>query len=231
MLRGGVLLDAIALETLWDLGLGEAAGVRPGASFAVDALEVLDAHALNGADAGSERDCRQSFWPQEARVLEPCAPGVEMLSHLADYSRRPLGPCLSVFENPHGGRVAVAGYYPWALITAAAKVRQYRALAEWLSRGRLPAMVETLAKVVVWVRGGAGGRRAAIFVNASLDPQPALALRLRMPAGGVEHVPMDGAPRRLDTEPASSAGWRRVVVPQVAPWSLHLLLFAAGADD
>jgi hypothetical protein len=228
MLRGGVLLDATALQLLWDLGLGEAAGVRPGASFAVDTLEVLDGHALNGFDAGSERDCRQSFWRQEARVLEPCAPGVEMLSHLADYNRNNVGPCLSIFENPQGGRVAVAGYYPWTMITTAAKVRQYRALARWLSRDRLPAVVETLAKVVVWVRAGAHGRRAAIVLNASLDPQPALAVQLLMPPGRVEHVPMDGTAKWLDTEPASP-GYRRVIIPHVAPWSLHLVLYEAGA--
>jgi hypothetical protein len=167
--------------------------------------------------------------------------GVEMLSRLTDYlgsdlstgslgldrdrSGQALGPCLSVHENGQGGRVAVAGYYPWSFIDSAAKVWQYRALAQWLSRERLPAVVENVAKVIVWARAGANGRAAVVVLNASLDPQPELALRLRMPPGEVEHVPMEGKTAWLETELTPEPGCRRVAVPEVAPWSLHLLLF------
>jgi len=228
MLRGGVLLDAEALEVLWDLGLGEMAGVRPGAAFPVDAIEVLTDHSLNSPAVGWKRNARQSFWQQTARALEPCAQRVQILSRLTDYLGGDLGPCLSIYENPQGGRVAVAGYYPWSFTDSAAKIWQYRALARWLSRGRLPAVVESLAKVVLWARAGAMGRQAVIVLNASLDPQPELALVVRMATGEVEHVPMAGAARALSTEPASEPDYRRVVVPDVAPWSAHLLLFDAG---
>jgi len=138
-----------------------------------------------------------------------------------------LGECLSIFENPQGGRVAVAGYYPWTMITNAPKVRQYRALARWLSRDRLPAVVETLAKVALWVREGANGRRAVALINASLDAQPELALWLRMPPGQVEWDSMHGASQRLASAPASAPGYQRVALENVAPWSVHLLLFEA----
>jgi len=230
VLRGGVLLDAPAAETLWEMGLGETTGVRPGARFPVDVIEVFTDNPLNGGAAGQQRNARQSFWKYEARALDPYAPDVHTLCRLTDYQGNDLGSCLSVFENSWGGRVAVAGYHPWSMITTGAKVRQYRALAQWLSRDRLPAVVESLAKVVLWVREGANGRRAAVLLNASLDRQPELELRLRMAPGEVEHVPMEGLPRRLPSEPASSPGYQRVVVPDVAPWSLHLLLFA-GSDS
>lgn len=224
MLAGGVLLDVPALEALWELGLGEWCGVKPGAAYPVDTLERFADHPCNDPRAGLLRDCRQSFWPQPARALEPAAPGVEVLSRLTDYLGSDRGAALTCYQNPAGGRVAVAGYYPWSMITSAPKVAQYRALAQWLGGGRLPAVVETLAKAVVWVRAGAGGRRAAVLINASLDAQPALALRLRMPPGQVEHVPMAGKAGWLETEQAGD-GCRRVTLHQVAPWSVHLLLY------
>ena len=227
MLRRGVLLDASALEVLWEMGLGEMTGVRPGESFPVDAIESFAVHPLNGPAAGRRRNCRQSFWPQEARTLLPCAPQVQILSRLTNYRGNDLGACLCIFENPQGGRVAVAGYYPWSMITNAAKVWQYRALARWLSRDQLPAVVESLAKVPLWVREGANGRRAAVILNASLDPQPELALWLRMSPGQVEHVEVEGASHLISAEPAPSPAYQRVVVPDVAPWSVHLLLFEA----
>jgi len=76
-----------------------------------------------------------------------------------------------------------------------------------------------------WARAGANGRAAVVVLNASLDPQPELALRLRMPPGEVEHVPMEGKTAWLETEPTPEPGYRRVAVPEVAPWSMHLLLF------
>lgn len=224
-LRGGALLDVGALQTLWDMGLGELTGVRPGASFPVDAIELFAEHPLNNRDLGMTRNCRQSFWPQEARTIVPCAPGVQILSRLTDYGGNDLGECLSIFENAQGGRVAVAGYYPWSMITNAAKVWQYRALARWLSRESLPAAVESLAKAVLWVREGANGRRAVILVNASLDAQTEVALWLRMPPGPVECAQMQGASHSIPTQPSPSPAYQRVVLPDVAPWSVHLLLF------
>lgn len=231
MLRGGVILDVPALEILWEMGLGEMTGVRPSGCFPIDAIEELTEHELNGAAAGRRRNCRQSFWQQDARTLTPTASGVRILARLIDYADNDLGECMTIFENSQGGRIAVAGYYPWMMITSAAKVWQYRALAQWLSRDRLPAVVETMAKVAMWVREGANGRRGVVLINASLDPQRELAVSLRMPPGQVEHVPMNGISRSLSTMPAGAPGYQRVVVPEVAPWSLHLLLFAPSAES
>jgi hypothetical protein len=231
MLRGGVILDVPALEILWEMGLGEMTGVRPGGRFPVDAIEEFTEHELNGSAAGRTRNCRQSFWQQDARTVTAAADGARILSRLIDYGDNDLGECLSIFENPHGGRIAVAGYYPWTMITSAAKVWQYRALAPWLSRDRLPAVVETMAKVAIWVREGANGRRGVVLINCSLDAHPELAVWLRMAPGQVEHVPMDGVSHSLSTAPAPTEGYQRVVVREVAPWSVHLLLFAPPAED
>ncbi|UCH36010.1 MAG: hypothetical protein JSV65_06565 [Armatimonadota bacterium] len=229
-MRGGVLMDVAALETLWDMGLGEMAGVRAGDSFSVDAIEAFTDHPLNDRDLGETRNCRQSFWPQDARTIRPAATGVQILSRLTDYRGNDLGECLSIFENAQGGRVAVSGYYPWAMITSGAKVWQYRALARWLSRDRLPAVVEGVAKVVVWVREGANGRRAIVVVNPSLDAQRDLGLWIRMQADRVECVPMQGASQSLSAEATSAPDYQRVVLPDLAPWSVHLLLFEAPRE-
>jgi len=225
MLTGGVLLDVEALAALWEMGLGHLCGVRPGAAYAVDAQERFLEHPLNDPSCGRLRDCRQSFWRQTAYTLEPMAEGVQVASVLGDYLGREHGPCLTVYENERGGRVAVAGYYPWRMITNLAKVHQYRQLALWLSGNRLPALVQSQNRVVVWVREGAQGRRAAVAINASLDPLPDLAVDLLTDGEQVEHVPMEGAGGTLPTAFAATPGYRRVVLRAVAPWSVHLLLY------
>ena len=229
ILHGGVLMDVPALQALWELGLGELAGVRLGAVYPVDALETFTADPANGEHAGRLRDCRQSFWPQPAVALEPVSPGVSVLCRLADYRGQDHGPCLTAFENARGGRVAVAGYYPWHMITNGPKVHQYRALARWLARGRLPAVVQSLAKVPLWVREGECGRRAVVLINASLDPQPGLELALLGASSEVEHVIMGGGSQLLQGRPLPG-GYRALTIPEVAPWSAHLLLYRVESE-
>lgn len=233
MLAGGVIMDTAALQALCDLGLGELCGVMPGESYTKDTFERLTDDPLNGPAAGMIRDCRQSFWLTPASSLIQTADGVRVLATLTDYVGSDRGVALTAFQNSRGGRVAVAGYYPWQMIGSLAKVTQYRNVLAWLSRGRLPAVVQTLAKAPLWVRAGERGRRAVVLINASLDPQPALEVALHGVAGEVEHVVMGGRrdalrARRGEPSPHPNplpAGEGVVAIPEVAPWSVHLLLY------
>ena len=219
---GGVLLDGRSLAALEELGLQDLAGVRIADTFDIDAIEVLTEHPLNGAYAGWRRNCRQSFWPQPAYRLEPTAPEVEALARMVDYGGADLGPCMTAYTNALGGRVVVLGYSPWHRIYNLCKTSQLKAVCQWLSRDTLPALVETYAKVVVWARRNAQGRLVLVLINASLDPIPELVLRARARGTSVTHLAYSGREYIVTTE-QDGAEHVRLRLPQIAPWSAHLL--------
>ena len=222
MFAGGMLLDVPAVHSLEQMGLGELTGVRVAEGIAHDMSEVLSEHPLNGRFAGWSRDCRQSFWPETAYRLEPAGDGVEELAHLADYAGVNHGPCMTAYNNPLGGRVVVAGYYPWTLIHNLAKSSQVKAVCQWLSGDALPVVVETYARAVVWARNDALGRLVVLLLNASLDPAPAITLRARTRASTVQHLAMSGEGDTL-TVSASGPNHVSLALENVAPWSMHLL--------
>jgi hypothetical protein len=219
---GGVLMDAPAVQSLARLGLGDYAGVRVAEEIAHDMSEVLSPHPLNGRFTGWSRDCRQSFWPEMACRLEPIAGGVEELAHLSDYAGVNRGACMTAYRNALGGRVAVAGYFPWTLIHNWSKSSQLKAVCQWLSADTLPVVAETYARVVLWARSDAQGRLVLVLLNASLDPAPEIKLRARAGAGPVQHLAMNGAEQAL-TALADGPDHSVVTLHGVGPWSMHLL--------
>jgi hypothetical protein len=228
MFAGGVLLDVAAWRALDRLGLAAWTGVRPGQQHSRDAIEVLAEHPLNGRFAGWSRDCRQSFWREEAWSLEPTAANVATLARLTDYLDRDLGVAMTAFENDLGGRVVVMGYFPWSQMHHLAKSTQMKAVAQWLSRDRLPMIVESFARVHLWVRQPAPGQLACVLLNASLDPQPSLTLRLAEHFKHVTWHPFDGEPVRL--KPAGARENRQTLLktPALKPWNVYLLTARRG---
>lgn len=220
---GGVLLDGSAVQTLQEMGVDLAAwlGIDLDGTIDKDAIEILVDHPLNGPFAGYRRDCRQSFWGQPAYRLRPLASAVEPLARLVDYGGADLGMTMTAFENALGGRVVVMGYYPWTLIHTQAKGDQLKAICRWLSRDTLGGVVETYARAPLWVRDGTNGKPVFVVLNASLDPAPQLSLRLRTAAAQIESLSMDGRMRTLTAQP--DGDHIRVTLPDVAPWSIHLL--------
>ena len=219
---GGVLLDGTALQCLTQMGLGEWAGVKITSEIAHDMSEVLDEHPLNGSFAGWSRDCRQSFWPTPAYQLAPLSDGVEPLAHLVDYAGASHGTCMTAYRNVLGGRVVVAGYYPWTLIHNLSKSSQLKAVCQWLSDDTLPAFVETYARVVVWARNDPQDRPVLVVLNASLDAVPELSLRVQAHAGPVQHMTLNGATQTL-TATATRPAHSRLILKDLPPWSVHLL--------
>jgi hypothetical protein len=210
--RGGVLMDVEAWQAMEQRGLAAWTGVRAVKGFDIDATEQLSTHPLNGRYAGYSRDCRQSFWKERAFALEPFSEKTAVLSRIHDYAGQTFGPATTAFENELGGRVVVLGYYPWSQIHSLAKSSQIKAVVDWVSGGRLPVLVESYSKIVVWYRN-----RAAALLNASLDPADDVVLRMRTTATAYRLHSMNGAARALN---ASNA---RVRLPRLEPWSIHLL--------
>ncbi|HSB12973.1 MAG TPA: hypothetical protein VLE22_00860 [Bryobacteraceae bacterium] len=227
LLRGGVLMDVAALEALESLGLGELAGVRPGKKVVKDGIEQLTKHPANGKFAGYSRDCRQSFsWNEPATLLEPRSPNVTVMAKLIDYQDRELGNSMTAYESSLGGRVVVAGYFPWSQLHNFAKSSQMKAVCDWLSRGRMPVVVDSFARIHVWARKPGPGKLACVVLNGSQEPLQTIRLRLRGQYSKLEWVTFEN--RRIALKPGGgAAGEVRASTPPLAAWNIGLLLASA----
>ena len=225
MFAGGVLMDGKAWSAIKQLGLEKWTGVRSMEDVDHDATEVLSNHPINGSFGGWSRDCRQSFWPERAHRLQPHDDDVAILARMVDYAGKDLGPCLTAYTNELGGRVAVLGYFPWSQIHSQAKASQMKAICGWLSNDHLPVVTESFAKVVIWSREGVEGRKAVVVLNASLDPVEKLSLRVLTEAMRFTHISPGKEQQEITGERLpSSKGYVRVVLSDLAPWSVHLLV-------
>lgn len=225
MFAGGVLMDVEAWQTLKRLGLEKWTGVRAHENVDHDATEVLSKHPLNTRFAGWSRDCRQSFWWERAYRLQLQNDKTEILARMVDYGRRDLGPCMTAFTNELGGRVVVMGYYPWTQVHSLEKSSQMKSVCAWLSRNRLPAVVESFEKIVVWCHEGDAGRKTLVVLNASLDPVERLSLRVLTGAASFTQISPDRQPREFSGERlASHPGCVRVHLSGLAPWTASLLI-------
>jgi hypothetical protein len=221
MLSGGVLMDADALQVLWSRGLGELTGVRVGERFSGDVIERLTDHPMNGRYAGDGRKALGD------RGQGPCslvalAEGVGDLAHLIDHDGTDRGCCLSTYVNELGGRVAVSSYAPWQRLGRGAVRHRLLAVTDWLSEGRLPAIIEPMVRVVPLVRVSEDGQRVAVvLLNVALDPTGPLRMRLRACPKHVSLVSADGAVS-LPVE----AGDNEVVVtvPPIPAWDTATLI-------
>jgi hypothetical protein len=148
---------------------------------------------------------------------------------MLDYGGRDLGPCMTAHTNELGGRVVVAGYFPWSQIHSLAKSSQMKAVCAWLSRERLPTVVESYAKVVIWNREGAGGTKGIVVLNASLDSIDKLSLQVLSDKVRFTYVSPTRSPMELSGEPlVSPRGYVRVVLPHLPPWSAQLLVIGGA---
>ncbi|HUZ46509.1 MAG TPA: hypothetical protein VMW54_07705 [Terriglobia bacterium] len=222
---GGVLMDGKAWLAMKRLGMERWTGVRAMENVDHDATEVLSKHPINGRFAGWSRDCRQSFWRERAYRLQAQDDGVGILAGMVDYGGRNLGPCMTAYRNELGGRVVIMGYFPWSQIHSLEKSSQMKAVCAWTSQGRLPVVAESFKKVVLWCREGAGGKKAIVVLNASLDPVERLSLRVLTRETAFTQIGPTQKPKEISAERLpSSHGYVRVILSDLAPWSAHLLV-------
>ncbi len=226
MLEGAVLMDDQALGVLWERGLGELAGVRPGC-YVPACYERLTDHSLNGEWAG---DGRRIYPSTGATTLEAARDEVLPLSRavdqVADVDR---GICLSACENELGGRVAVGTYVPWNQLGRAGKQHQLIALCDWLCRGRLPVVIEGTVRVAPFVRMAPDGKGVAVVLfNMSLDATGPLTLRLRACRDQVALVTPDGA-QTLNVRVGERETF--LEVPSIPAWQTAVLLAQSRQPD
>ncbi|MCC6443995.1 MAG: hypothetical protein IT210_11140 [Armatimonadetes bacterium] len=223
LLSGGVLADAAALARLNDSGYGEYTGFEIAGAREADTLEILTGDELNGSFSGWHRDCRQSFWPETAFLLNPTAPGARALSEGRDFGGNRLGILSGAFENRAGGRIAICGYYPWRSLQSLSKSSQVKALCRWLSRDTLPAYIDSYHKIVLWSRQDIRGNTALFLLNASLDAAKKIRLHLLSTGERAALVTPDGRTRLLKRS-AVQEGYAAYDIPKLEAWEAALLV-------
>jgi hypothetical protein len=222
MLAGGVYLDAPALQQLDELGYGDLIGFRVMGRQDVDGSELLLEHPLNGSFVGRHRNGRQSFYKCPAYFLEPLSEAAVPLARLVDYADDEIAPCCAgVCENALGGRVCVAGYYPWEQLQSLPKSSQIKSIFRWLAKDQLGAHISSFHRVAVWDRVLPDGRHAVALVNMYLDPAEEVELTLRTSGNALEVTDMGCATTTVHGTTGED-GCRRFVLPTIAPW--HMVL-------
>lgn len=224
VLRGGVYMDGDALNRLNEMGYGKLTGFTVERTMERDCMEEFLEHPLNAGLTGRRRDGRQSFWYSPAYVFASSSEDCQPLAHIIDYAYAETAPCcLGVFENELGGRICVAGYYPWVQLHSRSKSAQMKAILRWLSRDTLPAYVSSFHRINQWPRVREDGNIVLAALNASLDPAEKAEVCVLTTKEKLRVVDMECR----ETEVAASATdgpYRRFVLPGIAPWSMRLAM-------
>ncbi len=222
MLGAGVLMDGAALTRVQEAGLGELTGFKVKETKVRDVVERYVSDPLAARFSGWQRDCRQSFWPQTAYILEPLSSKARVLSEAVDYTPVASGPVSGIFENSSGGRVGILGYYPWNSMYSLAWTSVLKSLCCWLSQDTLPAYVESYHKVGVWCRRTKNSEPAVLLINLSLDEAKDIDLMVK---GSFQKVTLispgaqDKAVRgNLDN------GYTRVKIPSLSPFNAAIFV-------
>jgi len=145
---------------------------------------------------------------------------------LAQY-RDPAEAGLGAFENRLGGRVCVAGYFPWTFLQNLSKSSQIKAILRWLSKDALPGWVASFHKAHLWVLAPRPGTLAAVVINTSLDPAESLRLKLRTERERLTVLDMACRETRVQASGADGP-YREFVLPRVPPWGLVLAIAGEG---
>ncbi len=221
LFTGGVLMDGEAVAKLQDRSLGFDLGVR--ATFMPDngAKEILTKDPLNGKYEGVN-------WGQFVNSfykLTFSSTSHRALGEMRSSTDEVLGCATAVFENELGGRVGVLGYNSFQNVISSAKRMQLLKMADWISKGKLPAILETSAQVVVCPRlsKSNGALKCVTLLNVSIGETPPLTLRLRHAKSNlITQFSAEGAwksslkTRREDTD-------LLVEVPSILPWGIVFL--------
>lgn len=217
-------MEAEALQQLNDMGFGDLTGFKVVRSDRVDRIEKFSDHPLNGVFRGRERDNRQSFWPEPGYTLEKTDTTSQTLAGLIDYSARQTAACtMGIFENRLGGRICVAGYYPWRFLQNLSKSAQMKSLLRWLSRDRLPGYIASFHKINLWVRQPLDGHVRLALTNSSFDPAENVVLALRTTHNRVTVFDMKGQATVISAS-ETDGPYKKFVLPAIDPWQMRLVV-------
>ncbi len=221
-LSAGVYMDAQALSRLNEMGYGKLTGFGVEGFVEKDATEEFVNHPLNVTFTGRRRDGRQSFWECPAAILTPLNEKSEILARMVDYGGKEITPCcMGVFENQLGGRICVAGYYPWKFVQNLAKSTQIKSLMRWLSRDTLPGYVASFHKINIWIREPQKGGLAAVMTNSCLDAARNVTLMLLTASEEIDVFDMRCTEARIRAC-GTDGPYRKFILPAIGAWEMVL---------
>ena len=148
-------MDTHALHELHTRGFGAYTGFSVGDAVPIDAREQYtdDECGINKGIVGGIRNGRQAFNSGDSYGILPHSESCKILSTLVDYHDKSLASCtLGLYENTLGGRICVAGYYPYSWISDYRKTVQLKRIFNWLSESTLPIYVDSyhMLRCSVW---------------------------------------------------------------------------------
>lgn len=185
-LKGGLLLDGVALEHLEQRGLGRLLGCSSAGPLRHGTVERMEKGEFGGPFA--DNLIATNWYCQDplenyARRLAPAAGAMEPTSLLDLELKKRLGPGLVLFENELGGRVAVLAVPPgkWQWLYRSRAYLIIRVI-QWLMQGSLPVWVDDCPNVgPFYYEDPQSGAGLLGLVSASLDPvQVTLRTNLRL---------------------------------------------------
>ena len=224
LLSGGVYMSAEALQQLNNMGYGELTGFKVIKTMLVDQIEKFSGNPLNGMHAGWERDNRQSFYKVPAFALEQTSPDAKTLSSLMDYSgKETAATTMGIFENRLGGRICVAGYYPWTFMGNLSKSTQIKSVFRWLSRETMAGYIGSFHKINLWIREPVDGKIALAFTNSSFDPAIDVTLLLKTTGNTIKVYDMNSK-ETIITTIGKDGPYQKFVIPYVDPWQMRLVI-------
>jgi len=223
VLSGGLYVDAETLVQLNEMGFGELTGFRLSRTDAVDRIERFSNHPLNGRFAGRQRDNRQSFYRSSAYSLDKTNQKAQILTGLIDYTGKEISKCtMGIFENRLGGRICVAGYYPWTFLENLSKSTQMKSVFRWLSHDNLPGYIASFHRINLWIRKPKNGKIALAFTNSSFDRAENIELMLRTENMAIRVYDMT-CNQTVVRSSGSDGPYQRFIISSVDPWQIRLI--------
>ena len=222
VLSGGVLLDGGAVAKLQERGYGEK--IQLTAKPAQYACERFTDDELNVDRVGYAWK-RTVPSPATPFALFPATEAARVIGRYETDGGQTAEAASVLIELPSGGRLAAFGFDGFSPCASEARRRQLLLAADWAAQHRLPVFVENAAHTVVIPRvTQAGDLRSVLLLNASIDTQPPVTLRLRGCPDGLTHIEWL-TPK--DKPVALAVRWEGedalVVLPALTPWQVGWL--------
>lgn len=227
ILAQGAIMDGQALSILAQRGLDKFCGVKIIKTVDNGVYERIYDHPFNGMAAGSKRDPYITFWGEDSKcyVLEKTDEAVQFISGLETICGTPAGPCMSLYENSLGGRIAVMGIMPWKFVGSPEKRYQLQAVCSWVSRGQMPVSIRECVKVIPFIAYAEDGSSALlVLINGSLDETGPFALDVNVKnAAGAYQIGQDGLLRPLLFQVDQETGRARMELNSMKAWEFSVL--------
>ena len=229
LLEDDVLVDGEGAKTLFDAGCGAELGIDGIESFSGGLRERLTVDSLNGNLSGRETPVAgKSFFlrpAKDARVV-----GEYFCDANAAFAPRPAAVA---FENGKGRRRVVFGHdvFGGAMsVASAGRILQMHRLADWVSHGRSPVVMESPTRSFVQPRVRKDGTLASVvFVNASIGELRRIRFRMRGVPTDFEAAIWSALDENDVRLPIVRDGNDAIVeVPSVGGWNGGYLIFEGG---